>query len=246
MNGSVVGHLHKGKHNGLLLKSEDNDDVALTLADAIRMADTPNVRKILNNKHADILKSEMSLNIKMHLDWIGLERNSTRPPSNIIEELNSGDLESVKLILTPIHIAIIADQVAIVKEIFDCVLNQYNLHSSEEVNERYDYVLNQYSIGGNDEVEKDVCEILSQKTKVHFKADPKHYAYSDQILDGITAVHLAAIFSPQSLDYICKILTQEDIMDGIDFQSLLDEKDPHAGNTPLHMSARMADCCATW
>ena len=213
-----AGLLHQYKAHNLTLASENNDTVAVAFATAIRAADTDKMKEILEKNSTDVLHAKMSLNITMHLSY-AMQQKTIQ---------NSGNIATVKLIVTPIHIAIIAKQDAAVKWILGFVVSKCNNHVS----------------AGNEENE--VQKILAQKTEVKFQSDAEMYSYNDRILDGVNVFHLATRFSPQSLHQIFKILKQERCVAEADLISLLDEKDPHLGKTPLHISARVPNHFATW
>ena len=197
--------------------SETNDNVAATFANAIRMGDMKGIQYILENKPADILHSRMSFRITLQLSLADWQHNKQRG-------LTSKNPTLVKLIVTPIHIAIIAKQQMAVEVILRHFMKPGNTISNNK---------------------EEVLRILNDKTEVQFQADPTIYSPNDRVLDGMNVLHLAAQFSPQSLDEIFKLLKQDVGITRKELQSLLEQKDPHLKQTPLHIAARMPNSFAT-
>ena len=192
--------------------------------DAIRMADIKRIKEILNDNSADIVQYRISFNATMKLN---LTTSKECDIPTIIH--NSDNLVNVRCIVTPIHIAIIAAQEAVVEEIFE-------------------HVMSKYYTGDPDSLKKEVHKILDQKTKVEFQGGPSIYSEDDRMLDGINSIYLATRFSPQSLYKIYKMLKRIGSIGEEELKSLLEEKDPHCGTTPLYTAtdAEPPNYFATW
>ena len=182
------------------------------------MGDAEKVGEFLKNHSVDILRAKLSTEIVMRLNS-SIQLNKKPHPES---SQNGKHITKVKLILSPIHIAIIAKQDNIVKTISEYILK--TAITKENVSK--------------------LKEVLGMKIEVKFQGDPEIYAFRDRVLDGVNAFHLAATFHAQSLPQIIKIIKQRDIVD--DFQDLWQETDRQLGRTPLHLAAKVPNNFATW
>ena len=88
-------------------------------------------------------------------------------------------------------------------------------------------------------------EILETKVKVMYPG-PTVGIYSDEdcMLDGMNILHLATRYFPKGLETIIRVVRrQEGLMTRL--RHLIEEKDNHVQNTPLHMAASCGSILAT-
>ena len=89
----------------------------------------------------------------------------------------------------------------------------------------------------NKNPKKSLLQLLSKTTKVKFTNGTKDdYDRNDCTLDGINSVHLAARFHAKSLLVIMRFLKDLNLLSYI--KDILESKDEHMGQTPLHLSMR--------
>ena len=62
------------------------------------------------------------------------------------------------------------------------------------------------------------------------------YFFSDQSMDGINAIHLAAMFHAKSLMIIIRLLRSLELLEPM--KDIFEACDPHRNQTPLHFSIR--------
>ena len=127
--------------------------------------------------------------------------------------------------MSPFHLAIVARQAEVVQLILKhlqirCFLLPANNNDNPEKN-----------------LKKKLLKLLSETTKVKFTNGTKDdYDRNDCTLDGINSVHLAARFHAKSLLVIMRFLKDFDLLSCI--KDILESKDEHMGQTPLHLSTR--------
>ena len=202
----------------LILSPEDNIRRSVDFSYDIRRGNAGKVNEFLKNNSTYVLQAKLSTEIVTELNTPIQLREKPLPYYNH----DAGNLRKAKLIILPIHIAIIAKQVEIVKTILE-------------------YVSSPTSDNNN---KLEIRKILGTKTKVEFpEGQDKIYALRDRVLDGINAFHLAARFDAPSLDQIIITLNERKIL--WEFQDLWQAKDDQLERTPLHVAAKVADNCAT-
>ena len=125
--------------------------------------------------------------------------------------------KKVKIEVTTLQLAIISNQVSIVKRIIKYLLN-------------------------NDKIEEKVNQVLADKTSLVL---PNNYRMIDifscdlRSLEGSNCVHLAVKYSSECLRLLLQFMRQGGSMKNIRY--LLTEKDTSYGNTPLHVAASLLD-----
>ena len=125
--------------------------------------------------------------------------------------------------MSPFHLAIVARQA----EVVQLILKHLQIRC--------------FSANNNNNPEKNLkkklLKLLSETTKVKFTNGTKDdYDRNDCTLDGINSVHLAARFHAKSLLVIMRFLKDFDLLSCI--KDILESKDEHMGQTPLHLSTR--------
>ena len=160
-----------------------------------------------------------------------IRRNSSRG-INLGEESsryakNYQDIAEIEV--TPLHLAILSRQEASLETILESIIPLYSEVSSSK--------------SSNRKTEAD--EILETKVKVTYPG-PTVGIYSDEdcMLDGMNILHLATRYFPKGLETIIRVVRrQEGLMTRL--RHLIEEKDHHVQNTPLHMAASCGSIMAT-
>ena len=129
----------------------------------------------------------------------------------------------VVLTITPFHMAVMAKQVSIV-----------NLFMEKLV---------QHAMNGNglDQLEG----VLGKKVLLTFPKNPKCYSKDDVSVDGMNVFHLTAKYCIPALKIIFRFLNVHGLIDKQGIKELLQEKDKHLQQTPLHIAAKCSSSEAT-
>ena len=179
-------------------------------ANAIRAGDTNEVQSIMED-YPTVLQSKLSFRIRLKVDNTALPSTFINGIGNTI---NGKELETAKMHVSPLQLAIISKQESVVRMILEHVY------------------------ASNDDGEEALEIVMDVKSVVVFPRDspPTLYEEDDRMLDGMNIFHLAAKFHPKSLYEIISFLNKEDLTELID--ALIQEKDPHVECTPLHVAAK--------
>ena len=183
------------------------------LVDLIRAGLTGKLKLILNDREnhenaADILQTQFQLKIEFG--------KKCSPGANESQE----GTETVKMILFPIHIAIISKRSEVVDEIGRRI---NRLPLSSEI----------------------LQDIMEQKVRLpEFKDDQKTYYKIDRKLDGMNAFHLASIYCNDSLQALFDIRNRKNFIN-FDFSPFLKETNTYLRRTPLYCAVQKRTSKAT-
>ena len=205
-------HFEDLKRNIHLTALQENQK-ADYLVDLIRAGLTDKLKQFLNDREnttilRDILQTQFQLKIEFG------KKHS--PGANEAEE----GTETVKMILFPIHIAIISKRPEVVDEIGRRI-NRLPISS----------VILQ--------------DIMEQKVRLpEFKDDQKTYYKIDRKLDGMNAFHLASIYCNASLQALFDIRNRKNFTN-FDFSPFLKETNTYLRRTPLYCAVQKRTSKAT-
>ena len=163
-----------------------------------------------HNDGAGILQTRFQLKLEF-----GKKMRTKEEEGSGLNESEDGK-ENVKMILSPIHIAIMSK------------------HKSrpEVVNEIGRFI---------DRLPEPVAilqDVLEQTISLpEFKDDRKTWYKSDRKLDGMNAFHLASIFSTNSLKALFNMKKHKNLTE-FEFSPFLKKKNTYLGRTPLHSAVR--------
>ena len=174
---------------------------------------TGKLKLILNDREshenaADILQTRFQLKIEFGKKFI--------PGANESQE----GTETVKMILFPIHIAIITKRSEVV----------------DEIGRRINRLAESSAI---------LQDIMEQKVRLpEFKDDQKTYYKIDRKLDGMNAFHLASIYCNDSLQALFDIRNRKNFIN-FDFSPFLKETNTYLKRTPLYCAVQKRTSKAT-
>ena len=144
---------------------------------------------------------------------------------DINKRSNVGNSSSRKVVLTitPFHMAVMAKQVSIVNLFMEKLVQ----HAMNE--------------NGLDKLEG----VLGKKVLLTFPKNPKYYSKDDVSVDGMNVFHLTAKYCIPALKVIFRFLNAHGLIDKQGIKDLLQEKDKHLQQTPLHIAAKCSSSEAT-
>ena len=183
------------------------------LVDLIRAGLTDTLKLILN----DLENHENAVEILQTQFQLKIEFGKKFSPG--ASESQEGT-ETVKMILFPIHIAVISKRSEVVNEIGRFI---NRLPESSAI----------------------LQNIMEQKVRLpEFKDDPKTYYKIDRNLDGMNSFHLASIYSNDSLQALFDISNRKNLTN-FDFSPFLKENTTYLRRTPLYCAVQKRTSKAT-
>ena len=172
-----------------------------------------------------ILQNELSIALELERDTIFRKSRRTDPyirksfDTNLRDyKLNVGNDEisnKVILTITPIHLAIIARQISIVRIFMEKLSDEVDNEGSLNV----------------------IANVLRKVAVLSFPKNPLQYAKDDRSLDGMNVFHLAAKYCTPALKVLFDTLNTKGLMQKREFHDTLEAKESQLQQTPLHVAA---------
>ena len=227
---AFIGNIEKSqRRNKIRLNSSTGDVKEAFFADAVRGGNERRVAATLQMNWPNIepiLMSQLSFDLTLDRDTSLDSGQPSRRSSVTGIDLGDGgvpDIDKVTMTVTPFHLAIIAKQAGIVRVFMEKVMD-----IAEEDNKRLDLLV----------------KLLGAKTLLLFPKNPLCYDKDDRSLDGMNAFHLGAKYSAAALQEIFYYLNDRDSTAEnetkeleTEIKELLEAKDEHLQQTPLHVAA---------
>ena len=213
-----------GKHDITLISNKHTD---LMFGDAVRDGNETRVLEYLKIHSLQILFSKLSI-------ALNLEKNTSLNKQINSEHREDDDADNAKecaespsskvvLTITPFHLAIIAGQTSIIKLFMKWLVDSIDM----EKDSRF------------------LIDALKTGTIISFPKNPVQYGKNDRSLDGMNAFHLSAKYCVLALKEIFYSLNENGLIDKHDIKVLLEAKDRHLKQTPLHVAAKCNISTAT-
>ena len=222
-------------------KQQCSNEKAVSFGNYIRAGLKLKIKGMLEEYGIDLLKSWFTLQVylkRSNNDDDGDDEDSSTIRRNSSRDVNLGEESSkyaknyqdiAEIEVTPLHLAILSRQEASLEAILESIIPLYSdISPSENTNRK-----------------TEADEILETKVKVMYPG-PTVGIYSDEdcMLDGMNILHLATRYFPKGLETIIRVVRrQEGLMTRL--RHLIEEKDHHVQNTPLHMAATCGCIMAT-
>ena len=218
------------RHFATLATNQGKDVI---LWDAIKDGNEEVVHEYLAKYSTEILQNELSIALELERDTIFRKSRRKDPTIRKSFDTNLRDYElnvsngeisnKVILTITPIHLAIIARQISIVRIFMEKL--------SDEIDNE-----------GNSNA---IANILKKVAVLSFPNNPLQYAKDDRSLDGMNMFHLAAKYCTPVFKVILDTLRAKGLMNKKEFQDLIAAKESQLQQTPLHVAAKCGSPAAT-
>ena len=198
--------------------SDSTEDTDWVLWEAVKNGNEERVLEHLDNYSIKILLLELSSVLETYDEHTNFGSYDTSKALARLSGINLLAAElSPKVILTvtPFHMAIMERQTSIVR-----------IFMEKLVMEIKDGGLN------------NLIEVLRKPVALTIPGNVNKYSKDDVSLDGMNAFHLSAKYSISALKVIFRYLNANRLMDESSIKDLLEAKDKHLQQTPLHIAAK--------
>ena len=205
--------------------SETTGDTDWVLWEAVKQGNEKKVREYFNSYSIKILLLELTSVLDTYDDYFNIGKYDTcRALARLsgISLLASELAPKVTLTVTLFHMAIMERQPSIVRLFMEKLV-----------------------MNTKEEDKNIVIEDLKKSVVLSIPGDLNKYSKDDVCLDGMNAFHLAAKYSIASLNMIFRYLNASSLMDETSIKDLLETKDKHLQQTPLHIAAKNCSTEAT-
>ena len=218
------------RHFATLATNQGKDVI---LWDAIKDGNEEVINDYLAKYSIEILQNELSIALELERDTIFRKSRRTDPyirksfDTNLRDyKLNVGNDEisnKVILTITPIHLAIIARQISIVRIFMEKLSDEIDNEGSLNV----------------------IANVLRKVAVLSFPKNPLQYAKDDRSLDGMNVFHLAAKYCTPALKVLFDTLNTKGLIHRKEFHDTLEAKESQLQQTPLHVAAKCGSPAAT-
>jgi hypothetical protein len=193
----------------------DGDEDFLPFGEAIRVGDVGRVdRFIVNNGQAAL---DVRFSFQLSVERPKNPDNGKNMPATTRADQTDGlqsDTQKATVEITALHLAILAQHTAVTKKLLERTLELGDVVAKKA--------------------------LLLDRTKIVFKEESDNYNKSDRLLDGLSALHVAAKYHPASLIAILNTLRNCPFLkELLECQSAND-----LCQTPLQMAAKNTDSAA--
>ena len=205
--------------------SETTEDTDWVLWEAVKQGSEKKVLEYFKSYSIRILLLELTSVLDTYNENFNVGKYDTcRALARLsgISLLASELAPKVTLTVTPFHMAIMERQPSIVKLFMEKLV-----------------------MNAKEEDKHILIEVLRKSVALSIPGDLNNYSKDDVCLDGMNAFHLAAKYSVASLNVILRYLNASTLMDETSIKDLLEAKDKHLQQTPLHIAAKNCSAEAT-
>ena len=198
--------------------SASTDETDWVLWEAVKSGNERRVLEYLENYSIKILLLELSSVLETydeHTNFASYDTSKALARLSGISLLAAELSPKAILTVTPFHMAIMEKQSTIVRIFLEKLITEMK-------------------DGGI----SNLVEVLKKPVVLNIPGDLNQYSKDDIALDGMNVFHLSARYSIPSLKVIFKYLSINRLLDNTSIKELLEAKDKHLQQSPLHIAAK--------
>ena len=199
----------------------------MNIGDLARAGNYDEVKKLLIEHGLKLLNTRYKTDLKLQQYTVILDKKGENKDTGGDKTTTT----NAKIGATPLHLAIISKQTAVIRGIIECIVTK----SCEYIKE-----------DAKDDRKLKVNNALQEELQrpVELELDDSHDTYDkeDRSIEGMTAIHLACKYHPKAIPVMFNILNKEDV--NID-KLIMAINNEYLKQTPLHIASRSSTAVAT-